>query len=341
MKKRLIPLFFILLTSSLLFLLLLYSKECIDLASNGLLIWFHKMIPTLFPFMVLSGFLVRTGLSYKIGHFLRPFLGILRPLPSHMLYVVFMGFLCGFPMGAKIVADMLEKNQLSQKEGQYLLSFCNNIGPLYILGYVIPLFQYPNTVPFLILMYSIPIIFGLFSYLKIYSCSNYRFTNAINRKQKCNELTNTEFITKSTEHNIVSSPKYLVCFQEALTSAIEQITLLGGCMIFFNTLLIIPLKLMPLISSVPYFSKITYLQAAFCSLIEIGGGLQHFVLSSTNKYGTCISSYFIMSLLTFGGLSCILQTFFIIKNTGLNIFTYIKQKAIQSCIYILLYIIFN
>ena len=112
MKKTLITFMFTFLCCVFLFLLLFNSKECIVLASNGLLIWYKNMIPTLFPFMVLSGFLVRTKISYALGAFLRPILGILLPLPTHMLYVVFMGFLCGFPMGAKIVADMIEKKQI-------------------------------------------------------------------------------------------------------------------------------------------------------------------------------------------------------------------------------------
>ena len=341
MKKTLIPLFFILCCSSLLFLLLIYSKECIALASNGLLIWFHKMIPTLFPFMVLSGFLVRSGLSYKLGNFLRPILGILLPLPSHMLYVVFMGFLCGFPMGAKIVADMIDNKQITKKEGQYLLSFCNNIGPLYMLGYVIPLFQYSNTGFILILMYSVPILFGLFSYFRLFSPSNYKSTKELSLKNRTTEIMNAKYTAKSIDYTIVASGNYLNCFQESLSSAIEQITLLGGCMVFFNTLLIIPLKIISSLLPIQSISHINYMQGIFCSLIEIGGGLQQFASITTDKSFFALSPYFIISLLTFGGLSCILQTFFIIKNTGLNIFTYIKHKTIQSCIYILLYTIFN
>ena len=126
MKKILIQFIFTLFCCSFLLLLLFYSAECISLASNGLLIWYKNMIPSLFPFMVLSGFMVRSGLSLKIGQWLQPVLGLFFRLPSQMLYAIFMGFLCGFPMGAKIVADMLEKEQITLKEGEYLLAFCNN-----------------------------------------------------------------------------------------------------------------------------------------------------------------------------------------------------------------------
>lgn len=336
MKKTLNQLFFILFSCSFLLLLLIYSKECINLASKGLLIWYQNMIPSLFPFMVLSGFLVRTGISYKIGTLLRPFLGIFLPLPSHMLYVVFMGFLCGFPMGAKIVTDMMEKEQISKQEGQYLLSFCNNIGPLYMMGYVIPLFHYQNPWLILGLMYFIPILYGLFSYIILYLRCNSPFkkNGFINNK----EIKKAEFIPSPIHYNKENSINYLTCFQESLSSAIEQITLLGGCMVFFNTLLIIPNKLMLLVSSALPFTHMDYFQGILCSLIEIGGGLHQLATQNPNN---TLSACFIISLLTFGGLSCMIQTFFIIKNTGLNIFTYLKHKTIQSCIYILLYIILN
>lgn len=332
MKKTLITFMFTFLCCVFLFLLLFNSKECIVLASNGLLIWYKNMIPTLFPFMVLSGFLVRTKISYALGAFLRPILGILLPLPTHMLYVVFMGFLCGFPMGAKIVSDMIEKKQISTKEGQYLLSFCNNIGPLYMMGYVIPLFQYENKWLILGLMYSVPLIFGVI--LKfIY------FPNSNAKSLKIVAQSNPNSLPMQNTYN--SKSNYPACFQDSLTSAIEQITVLGGCMVFFNTLQIIPMKLISHIPSLPSFCQSSYVQGILCSLVEIGGGLQQLVSITPYETALQISPYLILSLLTFGGLSCTIQTFFIIKNTELNLYTYLKHKTTQSCIYILLFFLLN
>lgn len=332
MKKTLITLFIVSVSCIFLMALLLHSKECISLASNGLLIWYRSMIPSLFPFMVLSGFLIRCGLSAKIGQYLQPILGLLFHLPSSMLYVIFMGFLCGFPMGAKVVADMLEKEQITQKDAEYLLAFCNNIGPLYMLGYVIPLFNYKNMWKILGFMYLIPLSYGL--YLRYFSFKYpFKITNSI--------------YTCSYEKKTIFFPNYLACFQQALSSAIEQITLLGGCMVFFNCLLIFPQIMNNLFlqsTTLPYSSL---LSAFFSSLIEIGGGLKQlaFILTETNFTSSLTPSaslhtFLPIALLTFGGLSCITQTCFILKNTGLKISTYIKHKLIQSCIFIILLLLF-
>ena len=342
MKKRLIQLIFTLFCCSFLIFLLLYSKECISLASNGLLIWYKNMIPSLFPFMVLSGFMVRSGLSFKIGQWLQPFLGFLFRLPSHMLYVIFMGFLCGFPMGAKIITDMLEKGQITLKEGAYLLAFCNNIGPLYMLGYVIPLFGYKNVWQVLGLMYLVPLGYGILM--------KYYYFNHHNRKKSLSfppvyskynfdipqKQTASELITCS--HNITTPANYLSSFQQSLSSAVEQITLLGGCMVFFNCLLIFPQKLNSHFCSASAFSYASVFTDIFCSFIEIGGGLKQ-LATSASLLNSSIYIYLPLCLLTFGGLSCIVQTYFIIKNTGLKLSTYMKHKVIQSCIYMIMFIL--
>lgn len=342
MKKVLIQLFFTLFCCSFLFLLLLYSKECILLASNGLLIWYKNMIPTLFPFMVLSGFMVRSSLSLKIGQWMQPILGILFHLPAQMLYVIFMGFLCGFPMGAKIVADMLEKKQINLKEGEYLLAFCNNIGPLYMLGYVIPLFGYKNVWQVLGLMYLVPLGYGLV--LRFYYFHNQKesaplsfpsthskYNSNISKKQ-------TDFELTTCSYHITESVNYLSCFQQSLSSAIEQITLLGGCMIFFNCLQIYPQILDQYFCTNSTYTYVSFFPDILCSLIEIGGGLKQ-LADSGSIINSLTSTYLTLSLLTFGGLSCIIQTYFIIKNTGLKISTYMKHKVIQSCIYLMVVIL--
>lgn len=350
MKKRLIQLTVTLFCCVFLTLLLFYSKECITLASNGLLIWYRNMIPSLFPFMVLSGFMVRSGLSLKTGQWMQPFLGIIFRLPSHMLYTIFMGFLCGFPMGAKIIADMLEKEQITIKEGEYLLAFCNNIGPLYTLGYVIPLFGYQNSWKILGLMYLVPLSYGLI--LRYFSFKRYLPADFKDMKPEKSLHTLSACSYPETDH---TSPNYLMCFQQSLSSAIEQITMLGGCMVFFNCLLIFPEMLRRILSKSRIVSYSPLLTALLSSLMEIGGGLQQlasvFFSSNANtnlQIHTSLSTltasntfrvYLPLALLTFGGLSCIAQTYFITKNTGLKISTYIKHKFVQACIYIVVFVV--
>ena len=281
--------------------------------------------------MVLSGFMIRSNLSFTLGQWIQPILGIFFRLPSHMLYAIFMGFLCGFPMGAKVVADMLNEGQISLKEGEYLLAFCNNIGPLYMLGYVIPLFQFENTLTTLAYMYVIPFLYGLV----LQYCTKTKETASAKRS------TSTDLVSCQLSKPVKFSNSYLFCFKEALLSAIEQITLLGGCMIFFNCVQIFPKKLTSTLSNLHLLSHIDFVESILCSFMEIGGGLELLSTSIHNHSFTFNSLFLILSLLTFGGLSCMIQTYFIIKNTGLKISTYLKHKLIQSCIFIILFLFYN
>ena len=334
MKKAINQYFFTFFCCSFLFLLLFYSEECIFFASNGLLIWYKNMIPSLFPFMVLSGYMIRTNLSLKIGQWLQPFLGFFFHLPAPMLYTIFMGFLCGFPLGAKIISDLLDKKQITQKEGEYLLAFCNNIGPLYMLGFVIPLFGYENSWKILSLMYFVPFVYGI--------CIQYFYSPYINVSSKTTiykKNTTQQLSSCSYSPGLSETPNHLICFQQSLSSAIEQITLLGGCMIFFNSLQIYPEMIRNYFADNSSQASLTLFSDILCSMIEIGGGLKQLKLSLTENsiLFTCLP----LSLLTFGGLSCIAQTYFIIKNTGLKISTYIKHKLIQVCVFIIFLLLFG
>lgn len=35
--------------------------------------------------------------------------------------------ICGFPLGIKVVNDLLTKNEIKKSEANYLASFCNNL----------------------------------------------------------------------------------------------------------------------------------------------------------------------------------------------------------------------
>lgn len=107
------------------------SSLSLAYAALGLRLWYEKMVPVLFPFMVLSGTLIRMGLVESLIRPIRPFFGKLFRISDPAVYTILMGFLCGFPMGARTTAEFRNRQELSVAEGQFLLAFCNNFGPVY------------------------------------------------------------------------------------------------------------------------------------------------------------------------------------------------------------------
>ena len=156
-KNFVLTLLFFILTC----LLLTYPVESLAFSLTGLQLWFNKMIPALLPFMILSGIVIRLNLTESFARILCPIFQPLLHVSINAVYVIFMGFLCGFPMGARVIADLYSQNKLTRKEASYLLAFCNNIGPVYFISFVLPTLGLEKKVPYLFGMYAIPLLYGL------------------------------------------------------------------------------------------------------------------------------------------------------------------------------------
>ena len=75
-------------------------------AYQGLYQWAVKMVPTLFPFMMISSVMIYSGADIELGHLLSHLLKRVYHYSEYGLYAIFIGFLCGFPMGAKVVSAL-------------------------------------------------------------------------------------------------------------------------------------------------------------------------------------------------------------------------------------------
>lgn len=148
-------------------LLLLFTRPDVIASgcSLGLTLWYTAVLPSLLPFMILSGLLIRTGLFRYLNSVYAPFLGRLFSISDEGCYAVLLGFLCGFPMGAKVIADLVQEGRISPEEGSYLLGFCNNVSPAFFLNYVCLQKLGYSSVPWklVFLFYAIPLAYGLFT----------------------------------------------------------------------------------------------------------------------------------------------------------------------------------
>ena len=108
-------------------------------AAAGLLLWYSAVVPALFPFMVLSSVLSGSG---GISRLMQPFTAVFRfcGLSADGWYVLLTGLLCGCPMGAKTCADFLAEGRLSSSEAKFLFALCNHPSPMFLAGFVYPMF---------------------------------------------------------------------------------------------------------------------------------------------------------------------------------------------------------
>lgn len=111
-------------------------KEAIAGAKDGLTLCFNVIVPSLFPFFVLSSLVVDLGLAAYLG---RAMEGLMRPLfrvSGSCAAAVALGFIGGYPVGARTALQLYQQGLCSRTEAERLLAFCNNSGPAFILGVV-------------------------------------------------------------------------------------------------------------------------------------------------------------------------------------------------------------
>ena len=153
--------------------LVLFSKTNLVAAKNGLTLWATAVVPSLFPFFVATELLSYTNVVSSLG---RIFSKMMRPVfgvPGEAAFAFLMGLISGYPVGAKITTQFIEQGICTKEEGERMLAFTNNSGPLFIIGTVgITLFG-NSTIGILLLVthilagITVGVVLNLFSKKKV------------------------------------------------------------------------------------------------------------------------------------------------------------------------------
>ena len=116
--------------------LMLWPQQSMEAARSGLQLCYNVIIPSLFPFFVLSSLVVELGLAGYVGRVLERVMWPLFRVPGACASAVALGFIGGYPVGARTAINLYESGMCSKTETERLLAFCNNSGPAFILGVV-------------------------------------------------------------------------------------------------------------------------------------------------------------------------------------------------------------
>jgi len=116
--------------------LMLFPQEAMQAVRDGLALCFNVIVPSLFPFFVLSSLVVELGLAGYLGRALEPVMRPLFNVSGACASAVALGFIGGYPVGAKTAISLYKEGMCTKTEAERLLAFCNNSGPAFILGVV-------------------------------------------------------------------------------------------------------------------------------------------------------------------------------------------------------------
>ena len=103
-------------------------------AAKALTLCAGTVIPALFPFIVVTGLLVRLGFGQWLAPDMAGLMASLFRLPGCAGSALLLGLVGGYPIGARTAAELYASGDLTRQEAERALAVCNQAGPSFIFG---------------------------------------------------------------------------------------------------------------------------------------------------------------------------------------------------------------
>ncbi len=124
---------FCLISTFFLVLILRNSDAAVEYMGRGLTLCARTVIPSLFPFMVISELLVQSGAGEAFGRLFSRLMRWVFGLSGAGASALLLGSMCGFPVGAKTAVSLYDRNLISKAECEHLLTFTNNPSSAFLI----------------------------------------------------------------------------------------------------------------------------------------------------------------------------------------------------------------
>ncbi len=118
------------------FMLCLFAEETSLAAKKALYLCLDVVIPSLFPFFVLSGIITPYMSALSCPNILKRIIEKVLKLPYYSIIIILLGFISGYPNGAKMTKDMFNEGLIDSRQATKLLTATNYCSPLFIVGTV-------------------------------------------------------------------------------------------------------------------------------------------------------------------------------------------------------------
>lgn len=281
----------------------IYSKSVLD----GLNMFIICVLPGLLPFMLLTKLLTNFGYVQKLSNRLYRPTKLLFNTSGIASYVFIMSILSGYPIGAKIICDLYQNNQISYLDAKKTLSFATTSGPIFIIGSV-GATMFGNQI--------IGVIIYLSHILSSIMCG------IIFAGKRLKRTKNENFTNLTKVDNILSS---------SISDTVQNILIVGTYITIFFLLsdILINTKIIKIISyplSI-VFNKLSlpdYSVAIISGLLEVTRGVKMLSLTP-NVISACLSC----ALISFSGVSIILQSMNFISKCKIKARYFIFVKSVH------------
>ena len=337
LKRLLLPLVCVI----FILFLILFSNTAVDSASKGINLWLNVVFPSLFPFFVASEILYRTGFIKSLGILLEPIMRPLFNVPGCGSFALAMGITSGYPVGAKLTANMREEKLLTKTESERLLSFTNNSGPLFIVGAVA------------VGMFNNPKIGFVLLFCHILACITvgilFRFYG---RKENTVKKTENNKVLKKFKKELANTKSVNIgeILGDSIRSSINTILAIGGFIILFSVIINLLLEtgiiniaatLLSILFPLKGISR-EVIAPVLSGFFEITTGINMISKLEGISFAQQLSA--ISLILGWAGLSVHFQVYSIISKTDISIKPYLIGKFMHglfAAIYVWIFMNFS
>ena len=293
-------------------ILLLQPAPIIAATKTGFLTWADKVIPSLFPFFVLTRLMVYYQVPQLIGKLLAPLFKYLLHLSPITFFVMLMSMISGNPSGSKMARDYYDQRLISDREMEGLMYFCNFSSPLFILGTVGVVLYQSTTIGYLLLIAHL--VGSLTVFLACYP---------LLRNKHALSQVKIQLPTQSFSSILID------CIEGSLQTLIR----IGGIIVFFyiisEALTIIHFTSFISTLTSPLLTSINLSSAdpLIAGILEFTQGVTKVSQSSASLQIKLILTAFIVG---FTGLSVHTQSFMFAKNLKIPYFKYLMMRILHG-----------
>lgn len=298
MKKNIFNII-IIISFLILFFEILFNKRLIfDTISYSLNIWVNTLIPSMFPFFVISNILISYNITNYIPKIIKQIFSKIFNTREEIISIFFLSLFSGFPSNAINTKNLYNQKLITTEEAAHALTFTHFANPLFVLSTVAVLFLNNEKYGYLILFshYLGNIMVGILF-------RKYSPTNNINYKTNINK-------SQSFSNTLI----------KAIKSSIDTLLLILGtltCFLILSSLIINKLNINP------------YLSSIIKGILEMTMGLKAIsLIIIPDIYKVVISTM----IISFGGLAVHLQVLSQLVETDISYQPFFVARLIHSII---------
>ncbi|MBJ6361415.1 sporulation integral membrane protein YlbJ [Paenibacillus sp. GCM10012307] len=323
-------------------LLAVFPESSMTAAIRGISIWWEVLFPALFPFFVISEVLLGFGIVHFFGTLLDPMMRPVFRVPGIGGFVMTMGFVAGYPVGARLSAQLYDQKLINRTEGERLVALTTSSDPIFLIGAVaVGFFHNAALVPVLVVAhYGGSVLIGLL--MRFYDRG--APATPVDVRKKADQSNNRLAAAFMAMHKarLMDARPLGKLLSDAIAAALRLMMVVGGLVVFFSVV-------MEVLTSAGAISVITSMVDALFRLFGLPASLSPAIVNGlfevtlgVKAAGSTTGSQLVHQaaaaawVLSWGGLSVHAQVVSLLSRTGMRYKPFLIARLIHGAIAMLL-----